>query len=167
MLAHCAPYTVTEIASTLRPTESVAGFAVVGNPTSTVLVEIAGGVNSDDVAVAAGMAFFGALGKEPVQVGDGPGMVFGRILSMIVNEAASALDDRVASAEDIDTALKLGVAYPRGPLEWADELGLDFVLQTVRTLQADYGDDRYRPAMRLRRLVQAGQLGRKAGRGFF
>jgi 3-hydroxybutyryl-CoA dehydrogenase len=167
VLAHCVPYTVTEIASTLRRTECVAGFAVVGNPTRTVLVEIAGGVNSDDAAVAAGMAFFGALGKEAVRVGDGPGMVFGRILSMIANEAASALDDGVASAEDIDTALKLGVAYPRGPLEWADELGLDFVLQTVRTLQADYGEDRYRPAIRLRRLVQAGRLGLKAGRGFY
>jgi 3-hydroxybutyryl-CoA dehydrogenase len=117
--------------------------------------------------VLAALSFFEALGKEPIRVGDGPGMVLARVLSMIINEAAVALDDGVASAEDIDTAMKLGVAYPLGPLEWADRLGLDVVYQTVRTLQQDYGDDRYRPAIRLRRLVQAGRLGKKTGRGFF
>ena len=167
VLAHCAPYTVTEVASTLRRTERVAGFAIVGDPTEANLVEVAGGLNSDEASVLAGLAFFRALGKEPVRVGDGPGMILARVLSMIVNEAAAALDDGVASPRDIDTAMKLGVAYPLGPLEWADRLGIDVVYQTVRTLQQDYGDDRYRPAIRLRRLVQAGRLGRKTGRGFF
>jgi 3-hydroxybutyryl-CoA dehydrogenase len=167
VLAHCAPYTVTEVASTLRRTERVVGFAVTGDPLETKLVEVAGGLNSDEVSVLAALPFFKALGKEPIRVGDGPGMVLARVLSMIINEAAAALDDGVASAEDIDTAMKLGVAYPLGPLEWADRLGLDVVYQTVRTLQQDYGDDRYRPAIRLRRLVQAGRLGKKTGRGFF
>jgi len=167
VLAHCAPHTVTEVASTLRRTERVAGFAIVGDPTEAKLVEVAGGLNSDEAGVLAGLAFFRALGKEPVRVGDGPGMILARVLSMIVNEAAAALDDGVASARDIDTAMKLGVAYPLGPLEWADRLGIDVVYQTVRTLQQDYGDDRYRPAIRLRRLVQAGRLGQKTGRGFF
>jgi 3-hydroxybutyryl-CoA dehydrogenase len=167
VLAHCAPYTVTEVASTLRRTERVAGFAIVGDPTEANLVEVAGGLSSDEAGVLAGLAFFRALGKEPVRVGDGPGMILARVLSMIVNEAAAALDDGVASPRDIDTAMKLGVAYPLGPLEWADQLGIDVVYQTVRTLQQDYGDDRYRPAIRLRRLVQAGRLGRKTGRGFF
>jgi len=84
-------------------------------------------------------------------------MILLRVVSMLANEAASALDDGIASAQDIDTAMKLGVAYPFGPLEWADRLGIDLVYQTVRTLQQDYGDDRYRPALRLRRLVQAGR----------
>ena len=101
------------------------------------------------------------------RVGDGPGMVFGRIISALANEAASALDDGVATAEGIDTAMKLGVAYPLGPLEWADRLGLDLVFQTIRTLQQDYGAVRYRPAIRLRRLVQSGRLGQQRGGGFF
>jgi 3-hydroxybutyryl-CoA dehydrogenase len=128
---------------------------------------VAGGLNSDETSVDVALAFFRAVGKEPVRVGDGPGMVLARVLSMIINEAAAALDDGVAAPEDIDTAMKLGVAYPLGPLEWADELGLDVVYQTVRTLQQDYGDDRYRPAVRLRRLVQAGRIGHTNSQGFF
>lgn len=156
LLAHCAPYTVTETVSTLRRAEPIAGFAISGDPRDTQLVEVAGGLKSSGSAAEAGLAFFRALGKEPVQVGDGPGMILARVVSMLANEAASALDDGVASARDIDTAMKLGVAYPFGPLEWADRLGLDLVYQTVRTLQQDYGDDRYRPAIGLRRRVQAG-----------
>jgi 3-hydroxybutyryl-CoA dehydrogenase len=167
ILAHCAPYTVTEVTSTLRRTERVAGFAMTGDPSDVKLVELAPGVSSDQGAVDAGVSFFAALGKEPVVVGDGPGMVLARVVSMLANEAAAALDDQIASAEDIDVAMKLGVAYPHGPLEWADRLGLDVVYQTVRTLYQDYSDDAYRPAVRLRRMVQAGRLGRKTGRGFF
>jgi 3-hydroxybutyryl-CoA dehydrogenase len=167
LLAHCAPYTVTEVASTLRRTERVAGFSIIGDPIETKLVEVVGGLNSEEAAVQVALAFFEALGKEPVRVGDGPGMVLARVLSMIINEAAAALDDGVADAKDIDTAMKLGVAYPSGPLEWADRLGLDVVYQTIRTLHQDYGDDRYRTAVGLRRLVQAGRLGIKTGRGFF
>ena len=167
VLAHCAPWTATEVTSTLRRPESVAAFAITGDPTETRLVEVAGGLLTGEAAVETGLAFFAALGKEPVRVGDGPGMIFARIVSALANEAAFALDDGVASAEDIDTAMKLGVAYPLGPLEWADRLGLDLVYQTIRTLQQDYGDDRYRPAIRLRRLNQGGQLGQKTGRGFF
>jgi 3-hydroxybutyryl-CoA dehydrogenase len=166
VLAHCAPYTVAETASTLRHTERVVGFAITGDPAEARLVEIAAGLNAEPSAMRAALELFQALGKEPVQVGDGPGMILTRVVSMLTNEAAAALDDQVASAEDIDTAMKLGVAYPHGPLEWADQLGLDLVLQAVRTLQQDYGDDHYRPAIRLRRLVQAGHLGHKSGRGF-
>jgi 3-hydroxybutyryl-CoA dehydrogenase len=134
VLARCAPYTVTEIASTLRRSERVVGFATTGDPLRTGLVEVAGGLNSDEASINVGLAFFRAVGKEPVRVGDGPGMVLARVLGMIINEGAAALDDGVAAPEDIDTAMKLGVAYPLGPLERADELGLDVVYQTVRTL---------------------------------
>jgi 3-hydroxybutyryl-CoA dehydrogenase len=167
VLAHCAPWTVTEVGSTLRRAEAVVGFAIVGAPGATRLVELASGLNGGEGAMDQALAFFGALGKEPVRVGDGPGLVFGRIIAALVNEAASALDDGIATAGDIDTAMKLGVAYPLGPLEWADRLGLDLIYQTIRTLQQDLGADCYRPATRLRRLVQSGHLGRRRGGGFF
>ena len=167
VLAHCAPWTVTEIASTLRRTERVVGLTVLASFAQADVVEVAGGENSAADAVGQAQAFLSALGKTAVRVGDGPGMIGLRVVSMLANEAAAALDDKVASPGDIDLAMKLGVAYPRGPLKWADALGLDVVLQTIRTLQQDYGDDRYRPAVRLRRLVQAGRSGLPAGRGFF
>jgi 3-hydroxybutyryl-CoA dehydrogenase len=85
---------------------------------------------------------------------------------MIINEAAFALMEGVASAEDIDTAMKLGTNYPLGPLEWADRIGLDQVLAVLEGLQAEYGDDRYRPAPLLRQLVRAGHCGQSTGRGF-
>jgi 3-hydroxybutyryl-CoA dehydrogenase len=163
LLAHCAPHSVTEVTSTLKRPEVAAGFAIGGDPREAKMVEVAGGLRSSQEAVEAGLAFFTALGKEAVHVGDGPGMILARVVSMLANEAASALEDGVASAQDIDTAMKLGVAYPFGPLEWADRLGLDLVYQTVRTLQQDYGDDRYRPAVRLRRLAQAGGRFREGG----
>lgn len=166
ILAHCAPYPVTEIAAFQRPAERVVGFTLVGDPAEAGLVEVAGGLNTKDEPIERGLAFFRALGKEPVRVGDGPGMILLRVVSALANEAASALDDGVATAEGIDTAMKLGVNYPFGPLEWADRLGLDLVLQTMRALQQEYGD-RCRPAVRLRRLVQAGRLGCKSGGGFF
>jgi 3-hydroxybutyryl-CoA dehydrogenase len=100
-------------------------------------------------------------------VPDGPGLVFPRILCMIINEAAFALMEGVASAEDIDTAMKLGTNYPLGPLEWADRIGLDQVLGVLEGLQAEYGEDRYRPAPLLRQLVRAGHLGLSTGRGFY
>jgi 3-hydroxybutyryl-CoA dehydrogenase len=167
VLAHCAPYTVTEIGSTLRRTERVAGFAIVGDPAASELVEVAGGLNSDRAAVEAALAFFRALGRRPVRVGDGPGMVLARVLGVAINEAAALLDDGLGSPAQIDAAVVQGAGFPRGPLEWADRLGLDVVFQTLRTLQQDYGEERYRPAIRLRRLVQAGRLGLKSGRGFY
>jgi 3-hydroxybutyryl-CoA dehydrogenase len=156
VLAHCAPYSVTEVVSTLRRTERVAGFTLLGEPGEARLVEVAGGMSTADEAVEVGLGFVRALGKAGVRVGDGPGMILLRVISALTNEAAAALDDGVATAEGIDTAMRLGVSYPLGPLEWGDHLGPEVVLQTMRTLQADYGDDRYRPAVALRRAVQSG-----------
>ena len=98
---------------------------------------------------------------------DDAGLVLGRVLCLIINEAAAMLMEGVASARDIDTALKLGANYPRGPLEWADSMGVDFVYAVLRGLQEEQGEDRYRPAPLLRKMVLAGKLGRKSGSGFF
>jgi 3-hydroxybutyryl-CoA dehydrogenase len=99
-------------------------------------------------------------------VKDAPGLVFPRILSLIVNEAARSLDEGVA-AGDIDTAMRLGVNYPAGPLGWADRAGLDEVLAVLEGLQRETGDDRYRPAPLIRKMVLAGRLGEASGRGFY
>jgi len=86
---------------------------------------------------------------------------------LIVNEAARSLDEGVASADEIDIAMRLGVNYPQGPLRWADQIGLDDVLAVLEGLQRETGDDRYRPATLLKKLVTAGYLGETSGRGFY
>jgi 3-hydroxybutyryl-CoA dehydrogenase len=112
-------------------------------------------------------ALFRALGKETVWVRDTPGLVFPRILSLIINEAARSLDEGVARAEEIDVAMRLGTNYPQGPLRWADQVGLDEVLAVLEGLQHETGDDRYRPAPLLKKMVLAGWLGESSRRGFY
>jgi 3-hydroxybutyryl-CoA dehydrogenase len=102
-----------------------------------------------------------------VLVTDGAGLVAPRIVSLIVNEAAHALMEGVASAEDIDSAVRLGANYPHGPLEWADLIGVDQVYAIIRGMAEEFREDRYRPAPLLRKMVSAGWMGRAAGRGFF
>ena len=98
---------------------------------------------------------------------DTPGLTFPRILSLIINEAARSLEEGVASAEEIDVAMRLGVNYPQGPLQWADQIGLDEVLAVLEGLQRETGEDRYRPATLMKKLVIAGFLGETSGRGFY
>ena len=98
---------------------------------------------------------------------DGAGLVRARLVCALVNEAATALAEGVATASEIDVAMKLGTNYPYGPLDWGDRLGLDLVLGVMRGLHEEFGEDRYRPCPLLTRYVQAGRLGQKTGRGFF
>jgi len=93
--------------------------------------------------------------------------VLGRIVCQVINECAFALGEGVGSAQDIDTGMVLGLNYPRGPLAWADEIGLDHVLAVLDGLWEEYREERYRPAPELKRLVRAGRLGRTSGAGFF
>ena len=98
---------------------------------------------------------------------DAAGLTFPRILSLIINEAARSLEEGVAEADEIDVAMRLGVNYPIGPLRWADQIGLDEVLAVLEALERETGDDRYRAAPLIKRLVVAGFLGETSGRGFY
>ena len=131
------------------------------------LVEVVRGLETTDETFAATEALAEDLGKEPVEVEDFPGFVSNRILMPMINEAVFCLMEGVASAEDIDTVMKLGMNHPMGPLTLADFIGLDVCLSIMEVLHTQLGDDKYRPCPLLRRKVTAGHLGRKSGQGFY
>lgn len=131
------------------------------------LVEIVRGLETSECTLATSVKFVEAIGKTPIVVGDSPGFVANRILLPMINEAIFALQDGVAPAAAIDEVMKLGMSHPMGPLALADLIGLDICLDILETMHRDFGDDKYRPAPMLRRMVGAGKLGRKAGQGFF
>lgn len=157
----------TEIASCAARPEAVSGWGALPPLAAGGAVELAPGLRTSAPALDQAEAFWRSLGLDVVRVPDGPGLVRARIVCALVNEAAVALHEGVASAADIDIAMTLGLNYPRGPLAWGDLIGLDVVLGVMTGLFTEYGDDRYRPALLLRRYVQTGWLGRKTGRGFF
>jgi 3-hydroxybutyryl-CoA dehydrogenase len=153
--------------SALDPAGSAVGFHVLLPMAAAKLVELTRGEGSSPVAAARAERFFAALGKHVAWVGDAPGLVLGRIVCQVINESAFALGEGVGSARDIDTGMVLGLNQPRGPLEWADEIGLDRVLTVLEALCEEYREERYRPAPVLQRLVRSGRLGRATGGGFF
>lgn len=157
----------TEAASWAAHPARVVGWGALPPLEKGDAVEVAVGFQSSEAAFTTAQAFWASLGLPTTQVADGPGLVRARILSMLVNEAATALMEGVATSADIDTAMQLGTNYPRGPLAWGDVIGLDVVLGVLRGLHDEYGEDRYRPCPLLTRYVQAGRLGQKVGKGFF
>jgi len=130
------------------------------------LVELTRGLDSARAAAEATERFFASLGRRTEWVGDAPGLVLGRIVCQVINEAAFALGEGVGSAADIDAGMVHGLNYPRGILAWADEIGLDHVLAVLDALALETGDDRYRAAPQLRRLGWSGRLGRSTAEGF-
>jgi 3-hydroxybutyryl-CoA dehydrogenase len=131
------------------------------------LVEVIRGLQTSDSTYAGAMDFAVRLGKRPIAVRNMPGFAVNRILCPMLNEAVFALQEGVASPEDIDTGMKLGCNHPIGPLALADMIGLDVLLAIMDVLHRDFGDPKYRAAPLLREMVSAGTLGRKSGAGFF
>jgi 3-hydroxybutyryl-CoA dehydrogenase len=167
IISSCLRFSTTTMASWTKNPERLVGFACFYPLKDRKLIELAGGLRTAEGSLAQAEQLFGALGKETVRVKDGAGLTFPRILSLIINEAARSLEEGVAAAEQIDVAMRLGVNYPQGPLRWGDQIGLDEVLAVLEGLQQETGDDRYRPAPLLKKLVAAGFLGEAAGRGFY
>jgi len=151
----------------LDPGGSAVGFHALPPLEHASLVELTRGQDTAASAASAAERFFATLGKHTEWVGDAPGLVLGRIVCQIINEAAFALGEGVGSAEDIDTGMIHGLNYPRGMLAWADEIGLDHVLGVLDALHDERGEPRYRVAPVLRRLGWSGRLGHMTGEGFF
>ncbi|CAH0235253.1 MULTISPECIES: 3-hydroxybutyryl-CoA dehydrogenase [Priestia] len=158
---------ITEIAAVTTRPEKVIGMHFMNPVPVMKLVEIIRGLATTDEVYQAVYETTKKLNKTPVEVHDFPGFVSNRILMPMINEAVFALYEGVASEEDIDQVMKLGMNHPMGPLTLADFIGLDTCLFIMETLHKGFGDDKYRPCPLLRKYVKAGWLGRKTGKGFF
>ena len=158
---------ITKLAAQTERPAQVIGMHFFNPVPVMALVEIVRGLATSDATFAAVHALAVKLGKTPVEVNDAPGFVSNRVLMPLINEAAFAVMEGVATAEAVDQVFKLGMAHPMGPLTLADFIGLDVCVDIMRVLQEGYGDPKYRPCPLLVRMVDAGWLGRKSGRGFY
>ena len=158
---------VTEIAAATNRPEKVIGMHFFNPVPIMKLIEIVRGLLTDDETFSTINELSKALGKEPVEVRDFPGFISNRVLMIMINEAIFCLHENIATAADIDTVMKLGMAHPMGPLALADMIGLDTCLFIMERLYSGFADPKFRPCPLLRNMVAAGRLGRKTGAGFY
>ena len=167
LASNTSSISITKIAAVTGRPEKVIGMHFMNPVPVMQLVEVIRGLATSDETLRGVIDLCHSMGKQPVESNDSPGFISNRILCPMINEAVFALQENVGTPEGIDTVMKLGMNHPMGPLALADLIGLDVVLSVMEILQRDLGEDKYRPAPLLRRMVDAGYLGRKSGKGFF
>jgi 3-hydroxybutyryl-CoA dehydrogenase len=167
LASNTSSISITKLGAATRRAPNVIGMHFMNPVPVMKLVEIIRGIATSDATFAFTKKLAEGLGKTPVEVNDYPGFVSNRVLMPMINEAIYARMEGVASAEDIDTVMKLGMNHPMGPLELADFIGLDTCLAIMQVLYEGFSDPKYRPCPLLKKMVAAGYLGKKSGRGFY
>jgi 3-hydroxybutyryl-CoA dehydrogenase len=167
LASNTSSISITAIAARTRRPEQVIGMHFMNPVPVMELVEVIRGQATSDETTSKVMELARALGKTPVEVNDYPGFVSNRVLMPMINEAIFCVMEGVAAPDAVDTVFRLGMGHPMGPLALADLIGLDTCLAILQVLHRELGDDKYRPCPLLRRMVAAGQLGRKAKQGFY
>ena len=167
LASNTSSLSITRLAAATRRPDRVIGLHFFNPVPIMKLVEIVRALQTSDETFTEMGTLTRQLGKEPVSVQDSPGFVVNRMLVPMINEAIFVLHEGLASAEEIDTAMKLGANHPIGPLALADMIGIDVCLFVMEILHNDFADSKFRPCPLLKKMVNAGYLGRKSGRGFF
>ena len=167
LASNTSSISLTKIAGACSRPERVIGMHFFNPVPLMKLVELIRGLQTSDATFEAARSLADRLGKTAVAVADSPGFVVNRMLVPMINESVYALSEGLASAEEIDLAMQLGLSHPIGPLRLADLIGLDVCLDVMEVMYREFSDSKYRPCPLLRKMVDAGRLGRKSGRGFY
>jgi 3-hydroxybutyryl-CoA dehydrogenase len=167
IIVNTSSLSITELAREIAHPERVLGIHFLYPATTTPVAELVRGQVTSNAAFATARAFVRVLGKVPIEVFESPGFVTTRIMLPLINESIHVVMEGVASAAEVDLAMKLGYEFRTGPLEWADRVGLDKVLNWMELIFRETGEARFRPCPLLRKLVRAGHYGARVGKGFF